>query len=144
MLSSNIFIVRISSLKDFMNIVATRTFAVGQVVASWRIFYWHWGIVTDSWKDGEQTVISCSGLRRMVVEEPMSNFRQGNSIQPRNFTSTLPVREVLVRARGKLGQRYDLLNWNCEHFVYDSFGLVKQSPQLKQLAICAIGLALLR
>lgn len=144
MLSSNIFILRIFSLKDFMNIVATRTFSVGQVVASWRIFYWHWGIVTDSWKDGEQTVISCSGLRRMVVEEPMSLFRQGNPIESRDFTSTLPVREVLVRARGKLGQRYDLLSWNCEHFVYDSFGFDKQSPQLKKFAICAIGLALLR
>lgn len=127
-----------------MKIVATRTFAVGQAVASWRIFYWHWGIVTDSWKDGEQIVISCSGLRRMVVEEPISIFRQGNPIEPRNLTSALPVREVLVRARAKLGERYDLLSWNCEHFVYDSFGLDKQSPQLKQLAICAIGLALLR
>lgn len=127
-----------------MNIVATRTFAAGQVVASWRVFYWHWGIVTDSWEGGEQTVISCSGLRRMVIEEPMSIFRQGNSVEPRDFPPALPVREVLVRARGKLGQRYDLLNWNCEHFVYDSFGLVKQSPQLQQLAICAIGLAILR
>lgn len=135
---------RISSLKDFMNIVATRTFAAGQVVASWRVFYWHWGIVTDSWKDGEQTVISCSGLRRMVVEEPMSTFGQGYPIEARNFSSALPVREVLVRARRKLGQRYDLLSWNCEHFVYDSFGLVKQSPQIKQFAILAIGLTLLR
>lgn len=127
-----------------MNIVATRIFAAGQIVASWRVFYWHWGIVTDSWKNGEQTVISCSGLRRMVVEEPMSIFCQGNSVEPRDFPSALTVREVLARARGKLGQPYDLLSWNCEHFVYDASGLVKQSPQLQQLAICAFGLALLR
>jgi len=132
-------------LKDyFMHILTTQPFAVGQVVASWRVFYWHWGIVTDSWKDGEQTVISCSGLRNMVVEEPMSAFRQGNAIEPRPSPSALPVQEVLARARGKLGQPYDLLNWNCEHFVYDSFGRTKQSPQLQKLALFAFGLALLQ
>lgn len=127
-----------------MNIVATRPFAIGQVVASRRPLYWHWGIVTDSWKDGEQTVISCSGLRNMVVEEAMSDFRQGNQVESRHSPSTLPVQEVLARARGKLGQGYDLLNWNCEHFVYDSFGRPKQSPQLQKLTLCAIGLALLQ
>lgn len=89
-------------------------------------------------------MISCSNLRGMVVEEPIGIFRQGSSIEPRDFPSTLPVREVLARARGKLGQRYDLLSWNCEHFVYDAFGLDKQSPQLKQFVLCAIGLALAR
>lgn len=124
-----------------MHILTSQRFTTGQVVASSREGYSHFGIVTDSWKDGEQMVISCSGLRKMVVEEPMSTFRQGSSIERRSSPSALPAQEVLARARRKLGQRYDLFNWNCEHFVYESFGRPKQSPQLR-LAVCAIGIAL--
>lgn len=123
-----------------MNIIVNQAFPVGQVVATSRILYWHWGIVTDGWVNGEQMVISCSNLRKMVVEEPISIFGQGFSIEPRSFSSALPVQEILMRARQKIGQTYDLLNWNCEHFLYDACGLPKQSPQLVQLVICALGL----
>jgi hypothetical protein len=144
MLLGNILVLRLFSLKDFMNILTTQLFPVGQVVASSRFFYSHLGIVTDRWKDGEQMVISCSNRHSMVVEESMSAFRQGNSIERRPSPSALSVQEVLARARRKLGQRYDLFNWNCEHFVYESFGHPKQSPQL-QLAVFVIGItALLR
>lgn len=121
-----------------MEVLTTQLFPVGQVVASPRFLYSHLGIVTDHWKNGEQMVISCSEHCNMVVEEPMSTFRQGNSIEQRPSPSNLSTQKVLMRARNKLGQPYDILNWNCEHFVYDSFACQKQSPQL-QIALFLVG-----
>lgn len=127
-----------------MNSISITKYRPGQVVATWRIFYWHLGIVTDKWEGGEQVVISCSGARSMVVEERMSHFSQGLPTELRAMPSALPVPLVLKRAREKLGQSYRLLDWNCEHFVCYAFDVPQKSPQLALAVAAIISLMLIR
>lgn len=122
-----------------MNALSNESYRAGQLVATRRLLYWHIGIVTERWENGEQMVISCSGSQQRVVEERMSVFRQGASIERRQALSNLSGAQVVMRARAKLGQTYNLLAWNCEHFVYYAFGLNPQSPQLDRVIL--IGLA---
>lgn len=115
-------------------------YKAGEVIEAWRILYWHVGIVSDRWVDGEQVVLSCSRQQNMVVEESMSKFSLGFPIQRKAIPSTLNTQEVLKRARSKLGHAYDIFHWNCEHFVYYSLGLEPKSPQLALAAMAAISL----
>lgn len=92
----------------------------------------HVGIVTDSvdWFSGECMVISASKKNGAVVEETMSAFAGDGVPTVKALQPRLPVPEVLRRARHRLGERWDLLESNCEHFVYECLGYVKTSPQL--------------
>lgn len=114
-------------------------YEAGEVIETWRIFYWHVGIVSDRWVDGEQVVLSCSGQQNMVVEEAISKFSLGFPVQRKDIPCTLSTKEVLERARSKLGHSYDMFRWNCEHFVYYSLGLEPKSPQLALAVLAVIG-----
>ncbi|RYX92904.1 MAG: hypothetical protein EOO28_20405 [Comamonadaceae bacterium] len=127
-----------------MSSISRVNFHPGQVVATWRLIYWHVGIVTEKWEDGEQVVISCSGARKMVVEERMGIFSLGLPIVEKQFASHLPVSTVLARAREKLGKSYRLLDWNCEHFVCYAFDVPPSSPQLALAVAFLIGVFLIR
>lgn len=127
-----------------MNSISRIAFEPGQVIATWRVAYWHVGIVTERWSDGEQVVISCSGARKMVVEEKMSDFAQGLPVQVRAKPSLLAAPLVIKRAREKIGQSYRLLDWNCEHFVCYAFDVEPASPQLAFALAAIFGLLLAR
>lgn len=105
-------------------------FAPGQAIRTFRFFYWHKGIATDQWLNGEQFVISCSGRAGKVVVEPMSVFTRDMTVERMEQLSGLPPAMVLRLARQMLGKPYSLVEFNCEHFLYKAFGLVPQSPQL--------------
>ena len=124
---------------DIMNGLSSESYVVGQLVATSRLLYWHLGIVTDRWERGEQVVISCSNRQQRVVEERMSVFAQGSLIERRQALSNLSGGQAVMRARTKLGQAYNLLDWNCEHFVYYAFGLNPESPQIGRAIL--LGLA---
>jgi hypothetical protein len=123
-----------------MKIIELPVYKAGEVIEAWRIFYWHVGIVSERWVDGEQVILSCSCQQNMVVEERMSKFSLGFPVQKKDIPRTLNTEEVLARARSKLGHAYDIFRWNCEHFVYYSLGLEPKSPQLALAALTVIGL----
>jgi len=114
-------------------------YKAGAVIETWRILYWHVGIVSDRCVDGEQLVLSCSGAQNKVVEESMSKFSQGFPIRRKDILHTLNTEEILNRARSQLGRSYDFLSWNCEHFVSYALGHAPTSPQLALATVAVIG-----
>lgn len=119
-------------------------FAPGQAIRTSRLVYWHKGIATDRWINGEQLVISCSGRAGKVVLEPMSVFSAGMGAEAMLQLSVLPRKIVLHQALQMLGKPYSLANFNCEHFLYQAFGLPPQSPQVATLFGLVASYAVLR
>lgn len=102
----------------------------GTVFSTSRLLYRHYGILTGRFINGVPTVISNSGEGGMVVEEPITKFQGIGDLQVVGYIGSLPQDVVIARARAKLGSRYSLINWNCEHFVRYAHGLKQESPQL--------------
>lgn len=111
----------------------------GTTLSTSRLLYRHVGILTDRLINGFPTVISSSGERGVVVEEPLDKFRGAGDIRVEGYLSSLPHEVVLERARGKVGTQYSLISWNCEQFVRYAHGLIPESPQLAT----AVSLAML-
>ena len=91
----------------------------------------HEGIVTETGR-----VISNSRRRGGVFEESVRDFSNGGKLVNKGGLSNLSRESVLARARSQIGRRYHALDYNCEHFVRDCYGLRPHSPQ-KKLAIGA-------
>lgn len=106
--------------------------------------YDHVGIVTD--RRGEAPphapfVISNSKRQGCVREEPWADFAGDDSVVQETYPGTLPPDEVVRRARALVGRRYELLRFNCEHFVCEAHGVPAHSPQLAAALAAAAGLA---
>ncbi|MCK9345048.1 MAG: lecithin retinol acyltransferase family protein [Candidatus Pacebacteria bacterium] len=102
----------------------------GTVLSTSRFLYRHLGILTGRFINGFPTVISNSGDGGMVIEESLSQFQGTGDLQVVGYLGTLPQDVVLARAQAKLGSKYSLLTWNCEHFVRHAHGLKQESPQV--------------
>ena len=72
----------------------------------------HVGIAT-----GYGTVIHASRRYGQVLETSEKLFARGKPIRTIPHGSGLSGSHLVVRARGKIGQRYGVLTRNCEHFV---------------------------
>lgn len=72
----------------------------------------HVGIAT-----GYGTVIHSSARYGRVMETDLSDFSGGRPVRSVAYGSSLSGTQVVVRARGRIGQRYNALVRNCEHFV---------------------------
>lgn len=103
----------------------------------------HVGIVSDRYAEGMPMVISNSHRAGCVAEEPLNIFQSKYSLVLVPQTLTLPPSLILSRAREKLGTKWNLITWNCEHFVHWALGLEPKSPQLNQAIAVAGGLAAL-
>jgi hypothetical protein len=114
------------------------TFKPGTVLSVSRGLYRHVGIASNFLVEGEQGVISASSKFGHVVEQTLSEFADGGSVRNDGYPGTLPPAVVLMRARRCLGQRYNLLFSNCEHFARHAHGLRVASPQLIIAAWAAI------
>ena len=86
-------------------------------------------------------VISNSFRKRGVYEELWDDFSNGKEVEISGYSGTLPPEEVLSRARSKIGTRWNLLWWNCEHFINWSHGLKPRSPQVRSYAAYTIAIA---
>lgn len=92
--------------------------------------YDHLAIVSDKTEYGRPYLISCSHRTGEVREELWDvvvgnqRWRHVGAIGSNN-----PA-EILRRARSKIGSRWDLFSWNCEHFVNWACGQPSTSPQL--------------
>lgn len=88
----------------------------------------HVGIAT-----GYGTVIHSSARFGRVMETDMSDFSAGRRVRTVSYASPLSGSEVVVRARGRMGQRYNPLVRNCEHFVTWCLSGQARSSQLGPL-----------
>ena len=104
-------------------------------------FYSHPGIVSDKKHDAMPMVISNSQRKRGVYEETWEEFCNGRPVDILDYPGSLAPAEVLQRARSKIGTRWNLLTWNCEHFIRFAHGLKPRSPQVRAYAGCAVAIA---
>ena len=90
---------------------------VGSHLVTSRTFYTHHGIYV-----GDGKVIHYAGFARgpwrgPVEQVPLERFARGAAIRIRSGAQRFDRREVVERARSRLGERrYRLLTNNCEHF----------------------------
>jgi hypothetical protein len=94
------------------------------------LFYKHKGIVSDRWNGGKPMIISNSARSGGVHEEFWDVFAEGGTVMVDGYLGGLPNFEVLSRAKSLISSQYDLLRWNCEHFVAYAHGLKPTSPQV--------------
>jgi hypothetical protein len=94
----------------------------------WR----HKGIVSDRWHNGKPMVISASARAGAVCEESWDVFSDGKQVFDGGYPSQLPQWDVLHRARMLIGRRYQLIEFNCDHFVALAHG--DEEPRSPQLA----------
>ncbi len=102
----------------------------GSVVAIQLPLYKHFGVVTNRFHRGERTVISNSWKAGGVVEQPFTVFSCGLPIAAMDYPSLLPAKIVVSRATSRLGEKYSLVTWNCEHLIRYAHGLKLSSPQI--------------
>lgn len=99
--------------------------------------YRHVGIVSDQWYNGKPMVISNSDRAGGVREEPWNVFAAGRAVtvEARQYDTVGHI--VIARARSRIGTRYNLLTWNCEHLVRFAQGLSPSSPQVVATVVVA-------
>lgn len=95
---------------------------------------WHYGIVTS-----RGTVISNSRKHGGVVEQSLSQFRNGKRIRLFDTADTLDAVAAETRARTALGSRYDLAASNCAHFARWSHRRKPTTLQVASATASAIG-----
>lgn len=98
----------------------------------------HYGIVSGRAIGGMPHVISNSRRKGAVAEEPVSVFSGGKSIKVHGRLGELSPSAVVSRARSQLGKTYNLLRWNCEHFVRWAYGIKVESPQLQRTLVLGL------
>jgi Lecithin retinol acyltransferase len=109
----------------------------------------HFGIVTGlRGPDGMPLMLANSISNRGPGEESWDKFTEGKGVHINAYyPSNLPPDLVLGTAYRLFGTRYNLLKWNCEHYVNVCHGLPAKSRQVgqaQQFAFAAIvgGIAL--
>ncbi|MFP5211761.1 MAG: hypothetical protein ACLGPL_00125 [Acidobacteriota bacterium] len=114
--------------------IANPYYLVPGTVVSVRVgFFFHVGIVSDRHDcNGLPYVISNSARVGRGAEESWDVFSGGKTVyQEIGLESALPWPFVLVRAGNLMPKKWDLLSWNCEHFVREALGIKVESPQLQ-------------
>jgi hypothetical protein len=100
--------------------------------------FWHCGIVLDGTPFGSVVIAhnrKSAGVERTTLEQ----FSQGRPVEleSRVAGNARAQAEVVRRAIEHIGRGYDLLSFNCEHYVSYAQTGVASSPQL-QLTVVAV------
>ncbi|MGH1537604.1 MAG: lecithin retinol acyltransferase family protein [Gammaproteobacteria bacterium] len=120
------------------------TLIPGTVIAIRYTMYKHFAIVSDRICEDMPMLISLSYRTNGVEEEPWSTVVSSHAIEKSSIQGDYPTEIVLSRARSCIIRdiKYELLNFNCEHFVRYAHGLPLKSVQVRQtLYGAAIGAA---
>ena len=72
------------------------------------------------------------------AEESWARFTEGQLHERAYYPSKLPPDQVLYNAYAMFGTRYNLVSWNCEHFVNACHGFRPISRQMTGLALAAV------
>ena len=105
----------------------------------------HFAIVTRKrGADGLPIVVANARESGGPAEESWSKFTGGVPHERAYYPSRLPPDQVLYNAYSMFGTRYNLISWNCEHFVNACHGLPVTSRQVTGFALAAMvgGIAL--
>jgi hypothetical protein len=92
----------------------------------------HVGIFSDTRSPmGQLMVYHASRRYGAIVHTLWEDFVWGRSGEARleGYPGSLEPAEVIARAKERIGRRYDVKRYNCEHFVADVHGLTPMSPQ---------------
>lgn len=119
------------------------TLSPGTVIAVWIGPIQHVGVVSDRMYGLHSSVISNSHRAGRVIEEPLPVFAGGRPVHVVGYLGNLSPQQVLQRARSRIGEAWDLLRWNCEHFVRWAHDTRPYSPQLITGAALLAAIALL-
>ena len=103
--------------------------AVGETIKIVCDLYTHYGIA-----DGVGGVIHASKKYGKVIHTTWEEFSNGLPVYIcDDITSgNLPV--ACERAKARVNEIYDLINFNCEHFVREVHGMNSESVQVKRVA----------
>jgi hypothetical protein len=93
----------------------------------------HYGIA-----DGAGYVVHNSKKRLMVTRESYDEFADGRKILVSEITSANPSFAAIIAQR-YIGMPYNLVKSNCEHFARLCHGLEKESTQIQQYLLAALG-----
>jgi hypothetical protein len=74
-----------------------------------------------------------------VVRQTLQEFALGRRIETSPISSRLSPHEIVRRAESLLGKPYNLLTWNCDHFVRAAVGHEPESQQLQVVCWALIG-----
>jgi hypothetical protein len=83
---------------------------------------------------GEAKVISNSKKHGCVKEESWAEFQSGavGPVTVQYLAAPYQSRSIVARARSRIGQKWELLSNNCEHFTRWARNLDIESPQLRK------------
>lgn len=111
-----------------------------RLVKTPRFLHTHWGLLVQDWLGNAVVYANCPG--KGVVRQTLDQFRDGRPFEIVKATTGLSENQILRRAHQAMGRPYDLLNWNCDHFVQWALGNEVKSPQLKVAATIAVVLGI--
>ena len=103
----------------------------------------HVGIVSGRCSSDMPMVISNSARARQVAEEPWPVFSAGTEVRVLARQPELGGWAVVEQARSLLGKPWDLLGYNCEHFVAEACGEPIESMQLRRWGAAAAIIAVI-
>jgi hypothetical protein len=106
----------------------------GTVIEVCYPIFKHYAIVSDQFVDGHPTLISLSRRTNAVTEESWQQVTQGRRINVSAIHGQLPGHVVVANARACMSARdlhWNLLTFNCEHFVRFVHGLPVESNQVQ-------------
>jgi len=108
-----------------------RVLQAGHHIKVYRGLFHHHGIYMGGGWVAELAKPSDGGVIRMV---PLATFTRGADIQIVDHTSGLPLHAVIENVRrAPRWRKYDLLDWNCEHFATWCSTHVVQSEQVRSI-----------
>jgi hypothetical protein len=74
-----------------------------------------------------------------VVRQSVAEFAGGRVVTSSPAVTQLNPIQVVARAERMLGRRYDVISWNCDHFVTSALGRKSESVQLRGVVAVLIG-----
>ncbi|MBL1294165.1 MAG: lecithin retinol acyltransferase family protein [Thiotrichales bacterium] len=107
-----------------------------QIVIVYMGLYEHWALVSDKFSGGKPMLISNTWRNGTVQEESWDQVVGSKPFKLHQVRTTTQAGFVLARARSAIGRvKYNLLQYNCEHFVREVISGVAKSKQIKKVAI---------
>lgn len=112
----------------------------GSVISVRYPLYKHFAIVSDSSTNGKPNLISLSYRTAGVLEEPWELVVGNRHYECSQIKGADTANVVLKRARSYIDTeiKYNLLAFNCEHFVRLAHGLPMQSKQVQKTIYGAV------
>jgi len=112
---------------------------LGSHLVTPRAFYTHHGIYAGDWRVIHYSGLTCHVRRGPVEETSLACFADSRAILVRRDECFYSGREVVERARSRLGEcKYTILRNNCEHFCGWARRNESRSQQIERLLCRAI------